>query len=503
MSGIEAPPEPSGSADSAHEENVSRRVPRASSPRARLVAVGVVGALVGAATIGVIWAATDDDAEPSAAPAPTSPADEPTVEATQPPPDTVVPATAAQPAVDESSPAVEPAPATDAPAEAAEPVAPADPAPTAPPLDLTPTAFVEPFDGEPAAAEPWNPDGWDVTVHSRGANTWSTLERMDAGHGPGCEPPPSTHTVSAYEDMVFQCRNHMMTSLNASEYGLIYVTPDHMVDFSSGEAVIQVDVSTLRGGLRDWWDIWITPFDANVQLTLDEDLPDLGGFPSEAIHIRQDNFDGKTVFIGEVISDFERVQLENDWALLDDFLVPDAARRDKFELRISADHIRFGMPAYDVWWIDTDIADLDWTSGVVQIGHHSYTPDKDCFDGPCGPNTWHWDNVVIDPAIPFTMIKADQRAVTTTGSAVNFAVAAPTDAFLRFSGHGTDIEIKTGTGDWEDAVVQESSDPSTEGFKSFWTPIPPGTTSVAFRGKELNNAPFHVRDIAIWSSAGP
>jgi hypothetical protein len=484
------------------EQNESRPTQRAWSPRARLVAVGVVGALIGAATIGGIWAATDDDGEPGADPAPTSPADEPTIEATQPPPDTVVPATAAQPAVDETSPAVEPTPATDAPAEAAQP-APADPAPTAPPLDLTPTAFVEPFDGEPAAAEPWNPEGWDVTVHSRGANTWSTLERMDAGHGPGCEPPPSTHTVSAYEDMVFQCRNHMMTSLNTSEYGLIYVTPDHMVDFSGGEAVIQVDVSTLRGGLRDWWDIWITPFDANVQLTLDEDLPDLGGFPSEAIHIRQDNFDGKTVFIGEIISDFERIQLENDWALLDDFLVPDAARRDKFELRISANHIRFGMPAYDVWWIDADIADLGWTSGVVQIGHHSYTPDKDCYDGPCGPNTWHWDNVVIDPAIPFTMIKADQRAVTATGTAVNFPTAAPEGAFLRFAGHGTDIEIKAGGGEWEDAVVQESSDPSTEGFKSFWTPIPEGTTSVTFRGKELNNAPFHVRDIAIWSAEGP
>lgn len=503
MSGIEAPPEPSGSAESAKQAAESRPFARAVSPRTRLIAVGIVGVLIGASTIGVIWAATSDDDGPTADPATTSPADDPTIAATDPPPDAVSPA-AEQPIAEASSPANAATPATAAPAEAAQPPAPAaDPAPTAPALDLTPTAFVEPFDGEPAAAEPWNPDGWDVTVHSRGANTWSTLERMDAGHGPGCEAPPATHPVSAYEDMVFLCRNHMMTSLNASEYGLIYVTPDHMVDFSDGEAVIQVDVSTLRGGMRDWWDIWVTPFEDNVQLTLDEDLPDLGGLPREAIHIKQDAFDGKTVFIGEVISGFERTPLEHDWHLVEDFLIADAARRDTFELRISANHIRFGMPAYDVWWIDTDIPTLDWSTGVVQIGHHSYTPDKDCFDGPCGPNTWHWDNVVIDPAIPFTMIKADERAVTATGAAVNFASAAPTGAFLRFAGHGTDIQIRAASGEWEDAVVQDSSDPSTEGFKSYWTPIPPGTTSVAFRGNDLNNAPFHVRDIAIWSAERP
>ena len=158
----------------------------------------------------------------------------------------------------------------------------------------------------------------------------------------------------------------MMTSINASEYGLIYVTPDHMVDFSTGEAVIQVDVSTLRAGLRDWWDIWITPFDENVQLTLDEGLPDLGGLPRDAIHIRQANFNGKTMFIGERITDFERVPSRTIGSWSKTSSSPDAARRDKFELRISSDHIRFGMPAYDVWWIDTEMPEprLDQRCGA-------------------------------------------------------------------------------------------------------------------------------------------
>ena len=37
-----------------------------------------------------------------------------------------------------------------------------------------------------------------------------------------------------------------MTSINASGYGVIYLTPDQMVDFSAGEAVVRFDMSTFR-----------------------------------------------------------------------------------------------------------------------------------------------------------------------------------------------------------------------------------------------------------------
>ena len=85
-------------------------------------------------------------------------------------------------------------------------------------------------------------------------------------------------------------------------------------------------------------------------------------------------------------------------------------QRDTFELDISKNHIRFGMPQYNFWWVDADIPTLDWSQGVVQLGHHSYNPEKDCnYDGTCGPNTWHWDNVSITPAVPFTILRADQR----------------------------------------------------------------------------------------------
>lgn len=86
------------------------------------------------------------------------------------------------------------------------------------------------------------------------------------------------------------------------------------------------------------------------------------------------------------------------------FLTPDAKRRDKFELQISRNHLRFGMPAYNFNWIDLPIPELDWSQGVVQIGHHSYNPAKDAgcpinqnAKTGCSPTTWHWDNVNIQP----------------------------------------------------------------------------------------------------------
>jgi hypothetical protein len=38
----------------------------------------------------------------------------------------------------------------------------------------------------------------------------------------------------------------MMTATNASGYGVTYVTPARVVDFSAGTAVVRFDVATLR-----------------------------------------------------------------------------------------------------------------------------------------------------------------------------------------------------------------------------------------------------------------
>jgi hypothetical protein len=143
-----------------------------------------------------------------------------------------------------------------------------------------PQAFAAGFDGNPAAPQPWRPPDWDVTVHSRDAQTWTALEPVDAHHGADCSAPPATHRTTSYEGTVFLCRDHLMTAISASGYGLIYLTPPVMADFSAGESVIRFDMSTLRTSPRDWVDLWITPYEDNLQFALDEWLPDGNGLPA-------------------------------------------------------------------------------------------------------------------------------------------------------------------------------------------------------------------------------
>ena len=379
--------------------------------------------------------------------------------------------------------------------------------------------FTDTFDGKPGSPKPWHPDGWDVTVHSRDANTWEQLDPVGAMHGSDCGAPPATHEASSYDQAVFQCKDHVMTTMNSTGYGLIYLTPDVIADFSNGTATIKFDVSTLRTSSRDWWDVWITPFAENLQLAIDTGFPDLSGPPKDAIHIR---LESENVLSVGIIRDFSLVQFPDypndrvtgDWFTgYNTFLKPDAARRDTVEIQISKNHLKVGMPQHNFFWVDSAIPALNFGSGIVQFGQHSYNPTKDCGDGTipgpdgkCTPNTWHWDNVSIAPATPFTMIKADRRSVSDHGArSVQFATPAPANSFLRFAATGT-IEVSVDEGaTWQGAVLSPIQKPSEDdgGFHSYWTPVTAGTNRVMFRGQGSWQGPWNARDISVWSLEVP
>ena len=110
-------------------------------------------------------------------------------------------------------------------------------------------SYASAFRGQPAAPAAWRPADWDVTVHSRDRETWAALEPMHAHHGSDCGAPPTTHAISGYDEAVFMCRDHVMTALNASGYGMVYLTPNQLLDFSrdaGGTARLRFDVSTQR-----------------------------------------------------------------------------------------------------------------------------------------------------------------------------------------------------------------------------------------------------------------
>src|SRR5688572_20420209 len=205
--------------------------------------------------------------------------------------------------------------------------------------------------------EPWRPANWDVTVHSRDRTTWTQLEAAAAHHGGACEPPPATHVSSEYADAVFACRGHVMTAINASGYGVVYLTPNRQLDFSNGAATLEFDLSTLRSSTRDWVDVWLTPYDDTLQLALDGFLPDGSGEPRNAVHVRMDTFypEGatiQTIFRVSVVRDFRVEEVPgNDWTGYERLLTPSATRRDTFRLEVGRTRVRFGMPDHDFWWV--------------------------------------------------------------------------------------------------------------------------------------------------------
>jgi hypothetical protein len=374
------------------------------------------------------------------------------------------------------------------------------------------TTFLETFDGAPSSPQPFQADGWDVTVHSRDVETFYQLPPVLAHHGSNCASPGDnaavTHgPVTAYADAVFRCADHVMTALNGGNYGMIYLTPNQLLDFSGGEGVVRFDMSTFVSSQRDWMDVWVTPFEDNLQGPLEDWIPDGQGVPRRAVHIRMNRGGTNaelTIFTGEVMREFQTQNLPSDgWKGFEQVLSPSAARRDTFELHVSRTRIKFGMPAYNLWWIDTQVADLGWSAGVVQFGHHSYNPTK-C--SPCSPDTWHWDNVSISPAVPFTMIGADRRYVDGNGLAeVRFDRPAPAGARLRFmamSGPKPDISFDGGA-TWETAEEQPSSRPVADHFRMYFTPAPAGATSVRLRAAGgYWGGSWLARDFSIWSPGG-
>lgn len=370
----------------------------------------------------------------------------------------------------------------------------------------------------PIAPIPWEPGSWSVVRHQRDPGSWYKIEPLMAWHGTMCERPDDptlekrTHHVEEYRDMVFLCRNHMMTATNASGYGVNYVTPARLVDFSTGTAVVRFDVATLRETGRDWIDLWVTPYHDNLVAPLDDSLPDLQGEPRRAVHVRMTAERARSAFEAAVVRNHVATRVPSltsegyETAFAARGLAPSATRRDTFELHISRTRIKFGMPRYNLWWVDAPVADLGWSQGIIQLGHHSFNPAGDGGSA----TTWHWDNIGAAPASPFTILRTNRRFVdaSTPNGEVTFATAAPTGAFLRGAGIGvTEVSFAKAAGKfgtWQRVRLQAQKRLDPTRFASGWMPVPAGTTRVRFRPVRgllpLSNGLWMVRDIEIWSA---
>ncbi|NND02207.1 MAG: calcium-binding protein [Acidimicrobiia bacterium] len=372
--------------------------------------------------------------------------------------------------------------------------------------------FLETFDGDPSSPANFasTPD-ITVSTNSRVGSTRDKLAAMQADHGSNCAGPPSKHTVDDYEEAQFRCRNHMMTAISSGpdpldNYAVSMFSPNAILDFSAGEAVIQFDVSTLRRSKRDWFDIWITPW-KDLQRIPVQERPSMQGPPKNGILIALKSFTDTGSFDVEVHKNFNESQIDGpvEWIGYEDFLEPSPTVRSTFEIRLTKNHVVVGMPYEPFYWISEPIpGGLPFDKGVVQFGHNSYDV-FDCDGCSVGPNTWHWDNIYLAPAEPFTALAANRRHVdNSSASFVTFADPAPKNAAIQFTGIGFDLEVSfNGGATWKPAVTQHNREIHHWRWKNYHMPVPQGTTRVDFRGTNPYDGHWQIQDISVISRNVP
>lgn len=425
-------------------------------------------------------------------------------------------------------------------------------------LVLTPTlaqsvAFLEAFDeGTPAAPLPYsNPQSWDIYVQGFDSTLAAQgIPSMRAQHGPGCEPPGfpytsvNSHLLRTQADTVFVCNNHVMTAPGLAGYAAIYLTPPAVMDFSAGESVLRWDMSTLRTSARDWVDLVITPPGERSSLA----------FNNNDQHIPPDNIHIQLVGGGNVFFVYQRaggplqydggaadVQLPGDTSTSWDDVFRGAgleqspSRRDAFEVRLSRTHISLCMPGYHrpgqtsgaFCWVNAPLrVPLDpqvWhDQAIVEFGHRVYNAEKACIDDAsghnaygdehCPPDTWHWDNVSIQPHVAFDLITSDPPGLelhTASPSRVHFRAPAPAGAMLSFAqfSHTPDLRVSyDGGSTWVAPRIQPSFAPnngaSEENGEAVFTPIPAGTQDVMVRGSNGFWGGFGAENFAIYGAPG-
>ncbi len=407
--------------------------------------------------------------------------------------------------------------------------------------------FIERFNGDPNAPRAFASSRWDIAIFTRDESTWyQPIPTVKADHGSRCEPPPLQHRPRRLEDLTFRCKSHLMTAMNDLGFGRVTLTPNHMVDFSDGEAVIEFDISTFRRGGYDWLEFAITPFDDNL-VHPTHAFWEVAGPPRNGLLIDMTpggiNSFNLTAFNNGVAKHYSTCfdcEGVNSWVEYDTDvlpLVPSQKRRDTFRISISKRRISFAVIGYDdgsdtdndfYWLDDVELEPLAWSRGVVQLSHSSFNPKNNCDNVPsprnppdnepfvheCDGDTWHWDNVRIEPSTPFTIIptrklrrqdKFKQRYVDPTRTQparVRFVRSAPRDAFLRFSAIGGDIEVSFDSGrSWQRARAQRQLEVVPHRFNNYFHPMPMGTDSAMFRGNGWWGGQWHVRDMSIWSQA--
>ena len=128
-------------------------------------------------------------------------------------------------------------------------------------------------------------------------STWNGDENLLAQYwSPAFEGPlldsAGIHHILRYEDMVYVCADHLMTAAYAEGAAKVSITPDHLLDLSSGTGVVEFSVSTYRTAGRDYWQIDLTPLSTHLQLPEGDVVADANGKAVNGFNINTELDDG-------------------------------------------------------------------------------------------------------------------------------------------------------------------------------------------------------------------
>jgi len=389
-------------------------------------------------------------------------------------------------------------------------------------------AYAFNWNGTPAAPQAWTPgavNDWDLIATSDFPSDQGGS--MEGGYGADCSPPPASHPVRALADSAYICHDRLMTAINGGGdapkiYGGVFFSPAHLADFSGGTSSISWQVSTQRSSATDWWDVWLTPIDENLVAPVGTgEAPAFNGPPADAIHVRVDNGtcpgSGQPGTLGTVngvpigtVFDVEVYTNHRSRSIGGTRSPPclestqgriGPGTLSSLRLEVSQHRVKFsaaGATGPPVVYADAQV-DLPFRQAVVQFAHHSLDPAQACTGGGhCGPNTYQWSNVSINPSTPFTMLRPNGVA-TIHGQAATLRLPqpAPAGAHLRFYAFGS-IAVGFDGHPAQAAVPQRGQQPGT-GEASYWTSIPEGTTTIAVSGSGAGGLPWWVLDVSVWA----
>ena len=148
---------------------------------------------------------------------------------------------------------------------------------------------------------------------------------------------------------------------------------------------------------------------------------------------------------------------------------------------------------------------MPFTQAVVQLGHHGYNAPKACANEQnqypnCGNGTWHWSDVSLSAATPFTLIHPTSPVYTTGTSTVTFQQPAPAGAVLLFQAIGGALI----NGQPAPMQTTTTGQGACDHARSYFMPIAAGTTSVTVsNGGGGACIGFYARDFSIVSPAAP